>query len=43
MQCNAQVKVNENTFLLKKITSIEFYVMNKFKRQGCLREYKKET
>ena len=37
------LKLNKSTLLLEKITTKKFYVIRKFKRQGCLGEYKKET
>ena len=37
------LKINKSTLLLEKITTKNFYVIIKFKRQGCLGEYKKET
>ena len=37
------LKLNNSTLLLEKITMKKFYVISKFKRQGCLGEYKKET
>ena len=37
------LKLNKSTLLLEKITTKKFYVISKFKRQGCLGEYKKET
>ena len=37
------VKLNKCTLLLEKIATKKFYVIRKFKRQGCLGEYKKET
>ena len=44
LACSAMwvmLKLNKNTFLLQ--TTKNFYVISKFKRQGCLREYKKKT
>ena len=37
------IKLDQSTLILKKITSTKFYTITKFKRQGCLGEYKKET
>ena len=37
------LKFNKSTLLLEKITMEKFYVIRKFKRQGCLEEYKKES
>ena len=37
------LKVNKSALLLEKITTNKFYVISKFKRRGCLGEYKKET
>ena len=37
------LKLNKSTLLLEKITTKKFYVISKFKKQGCLGEYKKET
>ena len=37
------LKLNKSTLHLEKITMKKFYVISKFKRQGCLGEYKKET
>ena len=37
------LKLNKSALLFEKITTKKFYVIRKFKRQGCLGEYKKET
>ena len=35
------LKLNKSTLLLEKIITKKFYVISKFKRQGCLGEYKR--